>query len=109
MAGSIARSAVPLEGEAELQSARVSNLVLYAIPVFIIALVIEVVWTRRHPEVTGYETRDAAASMSLGLLNVFVSGFTKFLSIPLFAVLYEHRIVDIGSAWWAWLVLLFAE
>jgi len=40
---------------------------------------------------------------------VFVSGFTKLLSIPFFAFLYEHRVLDIGTAWWAWIVLLFAE
>jgi len=90
----------------------VSNLVLYSIPAFILAMVIEGVWTLRHPEVKGYAKRDTAASLAMGLANVFVSGFTKFLSIPFFAVLYEHRLVDIpnvGQQWWAWLVLLFAE
>jgi sterol desaturase/sphingolipid hydroxylase (fatty acid hydroxylase superfamily) len=87
----------------------VSNLVLYTIPVFIVSVVLEVLWARRHPEAKGYELRDSAASMTLGLANVVINGFTKLLSIPLFLVLYQHRIVDIGSAWWAWLVLLFAE
>ncbi|TMQ09026.1 MAG: sterol desaturase family protein [Deltaproteobacteria bacterium] len=86
-----------------------SNLVLYSIPVFVVSVVLEALWARRHPEVKGYELRDSAASMTMGLANVVVNGFTKLLSIPLFAVLYQHRIVDIGSAWWAWLVLLFAE
>lgn len=86
-----------------------SNLVLYSIPVFLLAVALEVWWARRHPAATGYDARDAAASMTMGLLNVIASGFTKLLSIPLFVVLYEHRIVDIGTAWWAWLVLLFAE
>src|SRR5690348_15116871 len=97
------------EGEAELQYRLVSNLVLYSIPVFIIAMVIEGAWARRHPEKMGYEKRDTTASISMGLLNVIVSGFTKLLSIPLFVFVYEHRIADIGSAWWTWLVLLFAE
>jgi sterol desaturase/sphingolipid hydroxylase (fatty acid hydroxylase superfamily) len=87
----------------------VSNLVLYTIPVFVLSVVLEALWARRHPEVKGYELRDSAASMTLGLANVVVNGFTKLLSIPLFLVLYEHRVVDIGSAWWAWIVLLFAE
>ena len=86
-----------------------SNLVLYSIPAFIIAMVIEGVWTLRRPDVKGYHKRDTAASLAMGLANVFVSGFTKFLSIPFFAILYEHRIVDIGTAWWTWIVLLFAE
>jgi sterol desaturase/sphingolipid hydroxylase (fatty acid hydroxylase superfamily) len=90
----------------------VSNLVLYAIPVFVVSVVLEALWARRHPEVRGYELRDAAASMSLGLANVFVSGFTKLLSIPMLAVLYQHRIVDVVALVGpvaSWLVLLFAE
>jgi len=39
----------------------VSNLVLYSIPAFILAMVIEVLWAVRHPEVKGYEKRDTAA------------------------------------------------
>lgn len=89
-----------------------SNLILYAIPAFVIAVVAEALWARRHradPEIRGYELRDSAASMTMGLLNVVVSGFTKLLSIPLFAWLYLHRVADIGTAWWAWIVLLLGE
>jgi sterol desaturase/sphingolipid hydroxylase (fatty acid hydroxylase superfamily) len=112
MAGSIARQPVGLEEAGELQWRRVSNLVLYSIPVFILAMVIEGVWAARRPagpDVLGYEKRDTAASITMGLLNVIVSGFTKLLSIPLFIWLYEHRVVSIGTAWWTWIVLLFAE
>ncbi|HEX2688048.1 MAG TPA: sterol desaturase family protein [Kofleriaceae bacterium] len=86
-----------------------SNLVLYAIPVFIISVVLEALWARHHPEIKGYELRDSTASMTLGLVNVIVNGLIKLVPIPLFAVLYEHRVVDLGGAWWSWIVLLFAE
>jgi len=88
----------------------VSNLVLYAIPAFILAMVIEALCVRGRTGIMGYEKRDSAASITMGLLAVIVSGATKLLiSIPLFTVLYEHRLVDLGGAWWSWLVLLFAE
>jgi sterol desaturase/sphingolipid hydroxylase (fatty acid hydroxylase superfamily) len=87
----------------------VPDLVLYAIPMFILAMVVEAMWTRRHPETRGYEARDAAASISMGLLSLFVTAAAKLFSIPLFFALYEHRIADIGTAWWAWIALLFAE
>jgi sterol desaturase/sphingolipid hydroxylase (fatty acid hydroxylase superfamily) len=92
----------------------ITNLVLYAIPVFVIAVVVEALWARRRraeaaADIRGYELRDSAASMTMGLANVVVSAFTTLLSIPLFFVLYDHRIADIGSAWWTWIVLLFAE
>ena len=86
-----------------------SNLVLFAIPSFILALLVERRWSRHHPEVLGYETRDTLASLSLGLMNVVISGGTKLLSIPLFVWLYDHRVANLGDAWWSWLVLFFAE
>ena len=88
------------------------DLILYAIPIFIVSVVLEVLWARRHAgdaRIRGYELRDAAASMSMGLANVVVGGFAKLLSIPFLVWLYEHRIADIGHAWWSWIVLLFAE
>lgn len=86
-----------------------SNLVLYAIPVFIVAMILEGIWTLRHPAATGYDKRDTAASLTLGLASVIVAGFAKLASIPLYAVVYEHRILDLGGVWWSWIVLLFAE
>ncbi|MBX3162259.1 MAG: sterol desaturase family protein [Deltaproteobacteria bacterium] len=87
-----------------------SNLVLYAIPAFIVSVLLEIRWARRHPEHVGYELRDTAASLSMGLLNVVVNAGTKLLSIPFFAWLYEHRVADVlelGA--WAWVILFFAE
>ncbi|MCW5804359.1 MAG: sterol desaturase family protein [Deltaproteobacteria bacterium] len=87
-----------------------SNLVLYAIPAFIVSVLLEIRWARRHPEHVGYELRDTVASLSMGLLNVVVNAGTKLLSIPFFAWLYEHRVADVlelGA--WAWVILFFAE
>ena len=88
-----------------------SNLVLYSIPAFIALIVLEVLWAKRHPEAVGYESRDTAASLSMGLANVLVSAGAKLLSIPFFAWVYEHRVLELGqpALWWSWLVLLFAE
>jgi hypothetical protein len=61
--------------------ASVSNLVLDAIPVFIVAMIIEGIWTLRRPAATGYEKRDTAASLTMGLLSVIVAGFAKLRSI----------------------------
>ena len=87
-----------------------SNLVLYSIPAFIVLLVLELAWTRRHRELTGYEPRDTFASLAMGILNVGISAGAKLLlSIPLFVVVYEHRIADVGTWPGAWVILLFAE
>lgn len=86
-----------------------SNLVLYSIPAFIVLMVLEIVWARRNPDRRGYELRDTTASLSMGILNVGFSAAAKLLSIPFFAWVYTHRVLDVGNAWWAWLVLLVAE
>ena len=88
-----------------------SNLVLFSIPAFVVAVILEAIWTRKHPDhVVGYETKDTAASLSMGLLNVFINAGTKLASIPFFAWLYMHRIADLGTgAWWSWLALVFLE
>ena len=88
-----------------------SNLVLYSIPAFLVLIALEMLWARRHPEHAGYERRDTITSMSLGVANVAFSAGAKFLSIPMFALLYQHRVLDLGHAdqAWSWLVLLVAE
>lgn len=87
-----------------------SNLVLYAIPAFIALLLIEAAWARRHPEVRGYEVRDTFASLSMGIINVGVSTAAKLLSIPLYLVVYEHRVLDLATLGaWSWVILFFAE
>jgi sterol desaturase/sphingolipid hydroxylase (fatty acid hydroxylase superfamily) len=93
------------------ETVRVSNLVLYSIPAFVALLLLELAWTRRHPEVTGYARPDTFASLSMGLANVAVSAGAKLLSIPMYAALYEHRLVDVVAAAgaWSWVILLFAE
>lgn len=89
----------------------VSNLVLYSIPAFLVLIVLEVLWARRHPEHRGYERHDTVASLSMGIINVIVSAGAKFLSIPFFALVYEYRLFELGqpALWWSWVVLLFAE
>jgi sterol desaturase/sphingolipid hydroxylase (fatty acid hydroxylase superfamily) len=95
----------------EPDGSRVSDLVVYSIPAFLALVALEAWWASRHPEVKGYEKRDTAASLTMGVLNVIVSSGAKLLTIPLFAWMYEHRIANLGqaAAWWSWLVLLFAE
>lgn len=88
-----------------------SNLVLYSIPAFIVLMALEIVWARKNPERRGYELRDTRASLSMGILNVGFSAAAKLVSIPFFAWVYSHRLVDIGNphSAWSWLFLLVAE
>src|SRR3954470_22290304 len=107
MAGTLARRATVRKRRT------VSNLVLYAIPAFIVLMALEIAYTRKHlgGNVLGYELRDTRTSLLLGITNVVINGVTKLGSIALFAWIYEHRIADLGQPdqLWSWLVLLFAE
>jgi sterol desaturase/sphingolipid hydroxylase (fatty acid hydroxylase superfamily) len=90
----------------------VSNVVLYAIPAFVALVVLEIAWARRRagdPGVRGYEARDAATSLGLGVANVLISSVTKLGSLALFTVLYEYRLLDLGTGVAVWIALLFAE
>jgi sterol desaturase/sphingolipid hydroxylase (fatty acid hydroxylase superfamily) len=107
MAGTLARRATVWKRR------WVSNLVLYAIPAFVVLMVLEIVWARRHhgENFLGYEYRDSRTSLSLGIANVAINAVTKLGSIALFAWVYSHRVLDLGqpSQWWSWLILLFGE
>lgn len=90
-----------------------SNLILYAIPAFIALMALEVAWAKRRlasgPPIVGYELKDSAASLTMGLGSLGIGVVAAFLRVPFFAWLYEHRFLDLGAAWWSWILLLFAE
>lgn len=70
----------------------------YAIPFFILLIVIEMVWARRKAP-TAYEPRDTLTSLALGVGSTMVGALTAGL-VALAAVwLYEHRVATIGWAW----------
>ncbi len=90
-----------------------STLIYYAIPAFIVTMVLEGLWARRAVAegraIRGYEKRDTAASLSMGLVNVLISMFTKFGSLAAMGWLYQYRLFDLPNAWWTWVLLFFAE
>jgi len=90
-----------------------SNLVLISIPAFILLMVIEGLYTRKHlgPRIHGYGLGDTRTSLLMGVFNVIINGATKFAMIPFFAWVYEHRVANLGriDQAWSWIVLLFAE
>ena len=84
------------------------DLTFYAIPAFIGLMALEVVGSLGR-RVVGYEFRDTLASLAMGVGNrlVYVAAGGGLLAIQLF--LYEHRLFDLGAAWWVWVLCFFAE
>lgn len=84
------------------------KLIHYAIPAFILLMLAEVLanaWMKREQ----YEVKDSTSSISLGLGNVIIGLFTKIVLFGVLSFLYQYRLFDMGSSWWAWVLLFFAD
>jgi sterol desaturase/sphingolipid hydroxylase (fatty acid hydroxylase superfamily) len=89
-----------------------SVLIYVAIPVFLITILVELGWARRHrrdPAIKGYAARDTLASLAMGTGNVIIAAATKLVTFGLMVWVYEHRLFTLPAAWWTWVLLLFAE
>ncbi len=91
-----------------------SRLIYAAIPAFIVLMVLEGLWARRAVQegrgIRGYEGKDTAASLAMGVGNVLLSVLTKFGVVALWAYLWKFRIFTFPEeAWWSWVALFFAE
>jgi sterol desaturase/sphingolipid hydroxylase (fatty acid hydroxylase superfamily) len=84
------------------------DLIHWAIPGFIILLVTEaVVDARMRREL--YEAKDTAASLTMGLGNVFIGLVAKAMVLAVFTGVHKFAIFNIGTQWWAWVLLFFAD
>ena len=87
----------------------IPELIHYAIPFFIITLIIEILIDARARS-NSYETKDAITSISMGLGNVFLGLISKVLVFAVFYYLYDNfRLFTIPFVWWAWILILFTE
>ncbi|HCF25292.1 MULTISPECIES: sterol desaturase family protein [unclassified Novosphingobium] len=77
------------------------NPVTYAVPGFIVLILIEMIWAkRRAPE--KYEPRDTLISLAMGTGSTAAGLLTAGLIASLTVWLYQFRLVEIGWQWWAW-------
>ncbi|CAM1343658.1 sterol desaturase family protein [Tenacibaculum amylolyticum] len=86
----------------------IPNLIHYAIPIFVITVIVEAILTVKV-KLDEYEFKDAATSITMGLGNVALGLLSKGIMFALFVWLYQYRFFTIPFTWWAWIVLLFAE
>lgn len=82
--------------------------VTYAIPVFLILIAIElyVNWKER---LQLYETKDALASIGMGLGSLVVDLLMKSLAFGTYTLLYQYRLFTIGWHWWSWLLIFIGD
>lgn len=85
------------------------NILLHAIPGFILLITVEVLYAVKMQKEL-YEVKDAATSISLGLGNLLTGLVTKGFIALLFAFIYEYRIFTIPyTIWWGWVLCFFAD
>lgn len=92
----------------ETLAAALPSPVAFAIPVFMLLIVAEVLWSRRHLP-TNYELRDTAASILMGFGNLAIGAAYGGVVYAATNWVYQHRLVSLPDAWWVFVALLFAE
>ncbi|NNC45893.1 MAG: sterol desaturase family protein [Winogradskyella sp.] len=85
------------------------NIILYAIPFFILAMLLELYVTAKM-HMNSYELKDSFSSIAMGLGNVILGFFSKALVLVVFLWVYEnYRFFTIPITWWSFILLFFAD
>ena len=73
----------------------------YAVPAFVLLVLIEMVWARRcAPD--AYEPADTLVSLAFGLGSTVAGLLSAGLIAAVYFRVFEYRLLDIGWKWWAW-------
>lgn len=87
------------------------DVILYAIPIFIITLLIEVLYYRhlgKHQD--HYDPKDTASSLTMGIGNVLTGLVSKFLVFGALVFVYKFRIFELDRTWVGyWIIIFFAD
>jgi sterol desaturase/sphingolipid hydroxylase (fatty acid hydroxylase superfamily) len=89
------------------------DLIIYAIPAFILLLVVEAISFRHlrdDEDLIGYEPRDTATSLTMGLGNVVINFGWKAVVLVALAAAHEISPLHLSpERWWTWVLLFFAD
>ncbi|MCP3787130.1 sterol desaturase family protein [Micromonospora sp. A3M-1-15] len=86
--------------------------VLYAVPAFLLLIIIEAVSYRFLPDddERGYELRDTTTSLSMGLGSQIIGFPWKLLTVGVYAALWTVAPVHLSPGhWWTWVIVFFAD
>ncbi|SFC45324.1 sterol desaturase family protein [Streptomyces aidingensis] len=87
------------------------DVVVWSIPAFVVLTVLEMVSYRIHPDeqAAGYETRDTATSLGMGLGSLGFDLLWKVPIVALYTAVYELTPLHIPVHWWTVLPLIVAH
>lgn len=84
------------------------NPVDYAVPAFVLLIVLEMLWARfRAPE--KYEPKDTLTSLLFGFGSTVAGALTGAAIFGLSVYLYQYRAVTIPFDWWAWIACFILD
>jgi sterol desaturase/sphingolipid hydroxylase (fatty acid hydroxylase superfamily) len=91
-----------------------AEVLYYAVPFFILLLVLEYLSFRQvraeSEQLIGYEARDTRTSLTMGLGNVAINFVWKFAVLGLYVAIYELTPLRLSpDDWWVWVLLFFAD
>lgn len=83
------------------------NPILYAIPVFLLTILIEA-WVARRRAVAAYDIPDAVTSLQFGVLSQVSAVFTRLFTLGIYVLVYEHAsLFELPvDALWVWVFAL---
>lgn len=87
------------------------DVVLWSIPAFILLTVVEIVSYRLHPDedAAGYEVKDAATSITMGLGSLVFDALWKIPIVAIYAGIYELTPLRVPIEWWTLVLMLLAQ
>ncbi|MBW2418686.1 MAG: sterol desaturase family protein [Deltaproteobacteria bacterium] len=85
-----------------------STLVYLAVPAFLLLICIEYGLSRSRA-ILGYEGRDTAASLAMGIANVSIAALTKAATFGIYVFLHQFALFDIRQQWWALPAAILAD
>jgi len=92
----------------------VAEVLYYAIPFFVLLLVLEAL-SFRHArddadDLIGYDAKDTRTSLLLGTGNVIINVAWKLVVLAIFVAVYELSPLRLDPGdWWVWVMLFFAD
>jgi len=76
------------------------NVVDMAVPLFVAAILAELLWISLRRKGGRYEARDALTSLLMGAGNVAAGIVFGFIAWGFFNWVWQFRLFDLGTAWW---------
>ncbi|MGB7288303.1 MAG: sterol desaturase family protein [Salaquimonas sp.] len=80
-----------------------------AIPLFIAAIILEVVFVRFFRAIGEFEVRDVLTSLLMGTGNVVAGLLFGFISFGALMWVWQFRFIDLGFHWWIGLIAFFFD